>query len=90
MTSKFDMSADHDPNPTPDSFTEPRTIPEQWDVSAFITPSTPVQNGSTDQPAESTHLASNNPVGDGETDSTFDPFPEPRTIPGNWDVSDLV
>ena len=90
MTSKFDMSADHDPKQTPDSFTEPRTIPEQWDVSAFITPSTPVQNGSTDQPTESTHLVSNNPVGTGETNSIFDPFPKPRTIPGNWDVSDLV
>ena len=90
MMSKFDMSADHDPKSTPDSFTEPRTIPKQWDVSAFKTPSTPVQRGSTDQPAESTHLASSQPQGDGGTDTTFEPFPEPRTIPGNWDVSDLV
>jgi len=73
-----------------ESFLEPRTIPKNWDVSAFVSHSTPSRKGNTDQPAESTNPVETNTVEDSGSDAVFDPFPQPRTIPGKWDVSDLV
>jgi hypothetical protein len=86
MKTEYDQA----PNKSADSFMEPRTIPKLWDVSAFNEHSIPSRNGNADQPVESSNLDSSNRFEDCDTDSKFDPFPQPRTIPGNWDVSDLV
>ena len=71
------------------SFFEPRTIPEKWDVSAFDSHAKPAQNSTEPQSEESVEQ----PQPDSDKDETNtwnpEPFPQPRTIPGNWDVSDM-
>ena len=92
MTAEFDQTEDlsHTPQSESESFLEPRTIPKNWDVSAFVSHATASRNGNTEQPTESTNPVETNPVEDSDSDAPFDPFPQPRTIPGKWDVSDMV
>lgn len=90
MTTEFEKSGELSQKPGSESFLEPRTIPKKWDVSAFVSHSTPSRDGNTDQPTESTNPVEANTVEDSGSDATLDPFPQPRTIPGKWDVSDLV
>jgi hypothetical protein len=90
MTTNFEKSGEQSHKPQSESFFEPRTIPKKWDVSAFESHTTPSQHGNTDQPIESADLVEANTVEDSGSDVTLDPFPQPRTIPGKWDVSDLI
>jgi hypothetical protein len=90
MTTEFEKSGEQAHKPQSESFFEPRTIPKKWDVSAFVSHSTPSREGNTDQPKESIDPVEANIVEDSESESTLDSFPQPRTIPGKWDVSDLV
>lgn len=90
MTTEFEKSGEQDHNPQSESFLEPRTIPKKWDVSAFVSHSTPSQNGNTDQSTDAANPVEANIVEESGSDTTLDPFPQPRTIPGKWDVSDLV
>ena len=90
MTTEFKNSGEEAPQPPSESFKEPRTIPKKWDVSAFNTHSRPARNENADQSVEPIDPVETNTLEDGGSDPLFDPFPQPRTIPGNWDVSDLV
>jgi hypothetical protein len=89
MTTEFENSREQAHESHSESFYEPRTIPKKWDVSAFDSHSIPSRNGNTDQTSESANLIETFPVEDSGSDATLDPFPQPRTIPGKWDVSDL-
>ena len=70
------------------SFYEPRTIPKKWDVSAFVS-----------RGNQATEVGEENPASPGqpeaddseEKDTPWNPnpFPQPRTIPGKWDVSGM-
>ena len=72
------------------SFFEPRTIPKKWDVSAFVSRGTTDDaKGKAEQPAESIEQPEADSPEDESTNWNPDPFPQPRTIPGNWDVSDM-
>ena len=70
------------------SFYEPRTIPKKWDVSASVsrgTQATEVDEEHTESPGQSG-------VDDSQEKDTPwnpNPFPQPRTIPGKWDVSGM-
>lgn len=90
MTTEIDKSEEQSHKPQSETFLEPRTIPKKWDVSAFISHLTPSRKENADQPAESAKPVETYIVEDDESDITLDPFPQPRTIPGKWDVSDLV
>ena len=59
----------------PETFSEPRTVPKNWDVSALLPPYQGGLGGI---------LQSNDP------EYHPDPFPEPRTFPPQWDVSELT
>ena len=90
MTKKFEMDGEQTPKPSSEPFMEPRTIPKNWDVSAFETQETSSREDSAGQVEESDSIPkTDNFEGEGP-DADFDPFPEPRTVPGQWDVSDLV
>ncbi len=90
MTTEFENSGEQSHKPQSESFLEPRTIPKKWDVSAFISHLTPDRKENADQPAESANPVETHTVEDDGSDVALDPFPQPRTIPGKWDVSDLV
>ena len=90
MSTELEKSGEQSHKSQSESFFEPRTIPKKWDVSAFESHTTPSQNGNTDQPIESADPVEANTVEDSGSDAPLDPFPQPRTIPGKWDVSDLV
>ena len=89
MTTEFEKSGEQSHNPQSETFLEPRTIPEKWDVSAFVSHLTPSRKVNSDQPDESANPVETYSVEDDESDVAFDSFPQPRTIPGKWDVSDL-
>jgi hypothetical protein len=90
MTKEFKLEGEPDPRPSSDSFMEPRTIPKKWDVSAFESTDTSSRDGSTKPPSEPT-TSDDTRTYDGEgSEATFEPFPKPRTVPGQWDVSDLI
>lgn len=72
-----------------ESFYEPRTIPEKWDVSAFVSHGRPAQKGAGEIPAEPGVPAQPDFPEDESSKTSPDPFPKPRTIPGNWDVSGM-
>lgn len=74
-----------------DPFSEPRTMPAAWDLSALMAPAHPSRNGHSTQPSSPVdgsspgieiQLEENKP-------NTWrpDPFPEPKTYPVNWDFS---
>jgi hypothetical protein len=90
MTTEFEKSGEQSHKPQSDSFLEPRTIPKKWDVSAFVSHLTSSRKENADQPDESANPVEIDTVEDDESDVALDPFPQPRTIPGKWDVSDLV
>jgi hypothetical protein len=71
------------------SFDEPRTIPKKWDVSAFVSRETSARKGAEDQPAEPNNPQNSGIEDDQQSDWRPNPFPQPRTIPGNWDVSGM-
>lgn len=88
---KSDSEWDFDP------FAEPKGMSVGWDLSNLPTNSQSKTNGR--------DLTENLPAGSDQTSDTtanaesavethpeaeFDPFPEPRTVPANWDVSALV
>jgi hypothetical protein len=90
MSKAFDFDGEGAPQPSSDSFMEPRTIPKNWDVSAFESQETSSRDDSAGQREESeTSPKTDNYEGEGPA-AAFDPFPQPRTVPGQWDVSDLV
>jgi hypothetical protein len=90
MTRRSEIEGAQDPQQKSESFMEPRTIPKNWDVSAFESPETTSRDDSHEQPQESDAAEGTGSAEGDETKATFDPFPQPRTIPGNWEVSDLV
>lgn len=71
------------------SFNEPRTIPEKWDVSAFIPSKNPNPNGAADSPADTADQVINDNQESSSNSRYRESFPEPRTIPGKWDISGL-
>ena len=88
----------------PETFSEPRTVPKNWDVSALLPP---YQGGPGDllppyQGGPGGILGGSGPLlppyqgGSGgilqSNDPEYhpDPFPEPRTFPTQWDVSELT
>jgi hypothetical protein len=71
------------------SFYEPHTIPKKWDVSAFVSRGTPAWKGADKEKSETAEQDQSDVSEDESASSNLDPFPQPRTIPGNWDVSDL-
>jgi hypothetical protein len=71
------------------SFYEPRTIPKKWDVSAFVSRTTSASNGTDEQPTESIEQPGAECTEDEGANWNPDPFPQPRTIPGKWDVSEM-
>ena len=90
MTEHYGNDGSRDPQASSDSFMEPRTIPKNWDVSAFESTDPATSGGSPEQPEETTSAENDKPNEGEGTSATFDPFPQPRTVPGQWDVSDLV
>ena len=71
------------------SFYEPRTIPKKWDVSAFVSRGTSTSKGEAEQPAEPINPTESGKEDEQQTNWNPNPFPQPRTIPGNWDVSGM-
>jgi hypothetical protein len=75
--------------PSSGSFYEPRTIPKKWDVSAFVSRGTSASKDAAEQPAEPINQPESEKEGEQEANWNPNPFPQPRTIPGNWDVSGM-
>ena len=88
MTIEFDD--ERDPKTPSEPFKEPRTIPKNWDVSAFESQETSSREESAGQAEESDISPNTDNYEDEGAEAAFDPFPQPRTVPGNWDVSDLI
>lgn len=90
MTKRSEMDGEQAPQQKTESFIEPRTIPKNWDVSAFESPESSSRDGSLEQPQVPDGAVGPGSTASDETKANFDPFPQPRTVPGNWEVSDLV
>ena len=90
MTKKLDIKGKFDPGNSSESFKEPRTIPKNWDVSTFDSQITSSTTSSGNSAGELETHAAGGPSDSEGTNTAFDPFPQPRTVPGNWDVSDLI
>ena len=90
MTTKSEMDGKQPPQPSSKSFMEPRTIPKNWDVSAFESQETSSREESAGQAEESDISPNTDNYEDEGAEAAFDPFPQPRTVPGNWDVSDVI
>jgi hypothetical protein len=90
MTKVNDLDGKQAPQLSTDSFLEPRTIPKNWDVSAFESQGTSSRDESAGQAEESDISPNTDNYEDEGAEAAFDPFPQPRTVPGQWDVSDLV
>ena len=71
------------------SFYEPRTIPKKWDVSAFVSHGTKAGKGNAEQPAEPMNQPESELPDEDIATRNPEPFPQPRTVPGKWDVSNL-
>jgi len=95
-----DDSSKHNPSnfeSSFDQFAEPKAMSVGWDLSSLPTNSGSKANGK--EQVESQRIG-----GDRTTDTSihtettadlypdvdFDPFPEPRTVPANWNVSALL
>lgn len=87
---KNDMDGAQPPQSSSESFLEPRTIPKNWDVSAFESPGTSPSDGSDNPPGEPEPSANAGTYDSDDSEANFDKFPQPRTVPGKWDVSDLI
>jgi hypothetical protein len=78
-------------------FFEPRSISTQWDLSELLEPSQlqPRQGQATRQLGRSSPNGPSPASQDsdapehGKTDCEFEPFPEPRTMPSRWDMTEL-
>lgn len=71
----------------PDSFTQPRTYPEKWDLSNLETPVLPPKNGGSPQAGPADDFDTS--TADDGADWKPEPFPQPRTYPSHWDLSEL-
>ncbi len=71
------------------SFYEPRTIPKKWDVSAFVSHSTKAGKEDAEPAEESIEQSESNEPEEDNSSCSPEPFPQPRTVPGKWDVSNL-
>lgn len=78
-----------DPKSQPDSFSKPRTIPSNWDVSAFSLQVNSSHDHGFEEPLESELPEESAAADETAQDWSPEPFPKPRTIPGNWDTSNL-
>jgi hypothetical protein len=70
-------------------FGEPRTMAVQWDLSSIISKAIhrviPPPSGMQEAgPAEM------DPLSKPETESAWEKFPQPSTIPAGWDLSELL
>ncbi len=88
---KSDSEWDFDP------FAEPKGMSVGWDLSNLPTNSESKTNGkdlSEARPADSDQTTDVSAPADSadefHPEVEFDPFPEPRTVPTNWDVSALL
>jgi len=77
----------------PESFPKPRTIPANWDLSTLSTVDLEANSirkpglGNSEQEASAT--ANNGRAGaPNQLEKPSEAFPQPRTFPGNWDLSD--
>lgn len=89
MTTEYEMNEEYGPKSRPEPFSKPRTIPSKWDVSAFPSQITASQDNHLEQPSEDKHPVEDDDAEQAEPEWKPDPFPEPRTIPGKWDTSNL-
>ena len=89
MNPEIDPNEEQSQNAAADSFYEPRTIPKNWDVSAIPSRGTPARKGITGHTTEAREPQEIEDLEDSTSITTPDPFPQPRTIPGKWDVSGL-
>ena len=89
MTTEHEMNEEYGPKSRPEPFSKPRTIPTKWDVSAFPSQITASQDNHLEQPSEEKHPDEDDDAEQAEPEWKPDPFPEPRTIPGKWDTSNL-
>jgi hypothetical protein len=89
MNTEFDKDVKYDPKPQPDSFKKPRTIPSNWDVSAFSTQIPETQKNGIEQQSDGQQVDEPEEGQQSSEEWNPEPFPEPRTIPGKWDTSNL-
>ena len=89
MNPKCEEDRDKSQETSTGSFYEPRTIPKKWDVSAFVSRGTTAGKEDAEQPAESLEQPETDNSEEDNANWKPDPFPQPRTVPGKWDVSDL-
>ena len=94
-----DDSSKHNPSnfeSSFDQFAEPKAMSVGWDLSNLLTNSGSKTNG--EDRVESRRIDVNRTTdpsihtetpADHYPDVDFDPFPEPRTVPVNWNVSAL-
>lgn len=71
---------------------QPKTYPGKWDLSAFQIPDPRSVNGHLDEnPGSLVERDSVTAAPHQEDDSNWqpEPFPEPRTFPSRWDMSEL-
>jgi hypothetical protein len=73
-------------------FSQPRTFPGKWDLSAYQTTDPRSKDGHrSENPGsldERDSASAASPAEDG-SDWLPEPFPEPRTFPSRWDMSEL-
>ena len=71
------------------SFFEPRTIPKKWNVSAFVSRGTSAGKEDAEPAEESVEQPESEETEEEISSGSPEPFPQPRTVPGKWDVSNL-
>ena len=89
MTTENEMNEEYGPKSRPEPFSKPRTIPTKWDVSAFPSQITAPKDKNLEQSSEEKPPDESDDAEQEVSDWKTDPFPEPRTIPGKWDTSNL-
>ena len=71
-------------------FPEPQTMSSGWDLSNFSPPPAVKSSGKSESTAHQSGLSiSISHSSETHPAVEFDPFPEPRTVPANWNVSAL-
>ncbi len=90
MMTETNMSESNNTDRQFEPFPEPQTMSSGWDLSNFTAPPVVKSNGKSEsishqsgQSMSSSHSSETHPAVE------FDPFPEPRTVPANWNVSAL-
>jgi hypothetical protein len=89
MNPEFEEKHEETQETRPNSFGDPRTVPEKWDVSAFVPRRTSSTNDYQAEAPDSVEQSETESSEDQGTHRNPDPFPQPRTVPGKWDVSNL-